>query len=149
MALYLRIILYLFFRKIVGWECSNRINNELVLHTFLKAYWQRKPQKGVIFHSDRGSQYTSKDFQKVLRNLKITQSLSRKANCLDNTVAESCFHTVKQELARSFASRDVANSMIFEYIEAFYNSYRRHSFLNYYSPNNFEVLYYELYKKVA
>jgi len=120
---YLCIIIDLFSRKIVGWECSNRINNELVLHTFLKAYWQRKPQKGLMFHSDRGSQYTSNEFQKVLRNLEVTQSLSRKANCLDNAVAESCFHTIKQELGRSFTSRDVANSMIFEYIEAFYNSY--------------------------
>ena len=106
-------------------------------------------QKGLIFHSDRGSQCTSNDFQKILKNLKVTQSLLRKANCLDNAVAESCFHTIKQELGRSFISRDIANSMMFEYIEAFYNSYRRHSFLNYYSPNNFEVLYYELYKKVA
>ena len=146
---YLCIIIDLFSRRIVGWECSDRINNELVLHTFLKAYWQRKPQKGLMFHSDRGSQYTSNDLKKVLRNLEVTQSLSRKANCLDNAVAESCFHTIKQELGRSFTSRDVANSMIFEYIEAFYNSYRRHSFLNYYSPNNFEMLYYGLYENVA
>lgn len=146
---YLCIILYLFSRKIVGWGCSDRINNELVIHTFLKAYWNRRPQKGLIFHSDRGSQYTSNEFQKVLKNLNVTQSLSRKANCLDNAVAESCFHTIKQELGRSFTSRDVANSMIFEYIEAFYNSYRRHSFLNYYSPNKFEMLYYGLYKNVA
>ena len=102
-----------------------------------------------MFHSDRGSQYTSNEFQKVLRNLEVTQSLSRKANCLDNAVAESCFHTIKQELGRSFTSRDVANSTIFEYIEAFYNSYRRHSFVNYYSPNNFEMLYYGLYENVA
>ena len=115
---YLCIIIDLFSRRIVGWECSDRINNELVLHTFLKTYWQRKPQKGLMFHSDRGSQYTSNDLKKVLRNLEVTQSLSRKANCLDNAVAESCFHTIKQELGRSFTSRDVANSMIFEYIEA-------------------------------
>jgi putative transposase len=85
----------------------------------------------------------------IVAIMKLRTEVSRKANCLDNAVAESCFHTIKQELGRSFASRDVANSMMFEYIEAFYNSYRRHSFLNYYSPNNFEVLYYELYKKVA
>ena len=146
---YLCIIIDLFSRKIVGWECSNRINNELVMHTFLKAYWQRKPQKGLIFHSDRGSQYTSNDFQTILQNLNVTQSLSRKANCLDNAVAESCFHTIKQELGRSFVSRDNANSMMFEYIESFYNSHIRHSFLNYYSPNNFEMLHYKLYKNVA
>ena len=121
----------------------------MVRHIFLKIYWQRKPQKGLIFHSDRGSQYTSNDFQKVLKNLEVTQSLSRKANCLDDAVAESCFHTIKQELGRSFTSRDVANSMMFEYIEAFYNSYRRHSFLFFFSPNNFEMLHYGLYKNVA
>jgi putative transposase len=104
----------------------------------------KKATKGLIFHSDRGSQYTSNDFHKVLKNLNVTQSLSRKANYLDNAVAESCFHTIKQELGRSFASRDVANSMMFEYIEAFYNSHRRHSFFNYYSPDNFEMLYYGL-----
>ncbi len=109
----------------------------------------KKATKGLIFHSDRGSQYTSNDFHKVLKNLNVTQSLSRKANYLDNAVAESCFHTIKQELGRSFVSRDTTNSMMFEYIEAFYNSHRRHSFLNYYSHNNFEMLYYELYKNVA
>ena len=122
------------------------MKNELVLDTFLKAFWQRKPSKGMVFHSDRGSQYTSNDLQKTLKNLGVTQSLSRKANCLDNAVAESCFHTIKQELGRNFASRDMANSMLFEYIEAFYNAHRKHSFLNYSSPNDFERL---CCKKVA
>jgi len=142
--LYLCIIIDLYSRKIVGWHCSNRLSNHLVIHSFLKAYKQKNPGKDLIFHSDQGSQYTSNDFSKILKNLNVKQSLSRKANCLDNAAAESCFHTIKEEMGRIFESRDCAKSKIFEYIEAFYNS-----FTNYYLPNNFEMLYYGLYKNVA
>ena len=125
--MYLCVIIDLYSRKIVGWDCSSRLSNDLVIHSFMKAYWNRKPSKDLIFHSDRGSQYTSNNFIKILKNLNVRQSLSRKANCLDNAVAESCFHTIKEEMGRVFESRNCAKSKIFEYIEAFYNSFRRHS----------------------
>ncbi|WP_236870327.1 IS3 family transposase [Candidatus Bandiella numerosa] len=75
--MYLCVIIDLYSRKIVGWHCSSRLSNDLVIHSFMKAYWNRKPGKDLIFHSDRGSQYTSNDFIKVLKNLNVRQSLSK------------------------------------------------------------------------
>ena len=141
--LYLAIVLDLFSRRIVGWSLAERMTKQLVITAFLKAYWHRKPGCGLIHHSDRGSQYTSKDFQKTLSNLKTTASMSEKGNCYDNAVAESFFHTLKNELPNNciFNTKSEAKSMIFEYIEAFYNGKRRHSFLGYCSPNQFELIY--------
>jgi putative transposase len=146
--LYLAIILDLYSRKIVGWSLSERMTKDLVTNAFLKAYWSRKPQKGLIHHSDRGSQYCSKQFQQILETLGVMTSMSDKGNCYDNAVAESFFHTLKNELPNSciFKTREEARSKIFEYIEAFYNSRRRHSFLGYCSPNEFELI---SQKKVA
>lgn len=141
--LYLAIVLDLYARKMVGWSLSERMTKQLVIDAFLKAYWHRKPGKGLIHHSDRGSQYTSNQFQAILSNLGVIPSMSGKGNCYDNAVAESFFHTLKNELPNNciFKTRNEAKSMIFEYIEAFYNHKRRHSYLGYCSPNQFELIY--------
>ena len=138
--LYLAIILDLYSRKVVGWHLSDRLTKELVIKAFLKAYWSRKPAKGLIHHSDRGSQYTSKDFQNLLVNVGARSSMSGKGNCYDNAVAESFFHSLKTELGSNkiFKTKQEAKNAIFGYIEGFYNTNRRHSALNYCSPNNFE-----------
>lgn len=138
--LYLAIILDLCSRKVVGWHISERITKELVIAAFMKAYWARKPSKGLIHHSDRGSQYTSNDFQKLLANVGALPSMSGSGNCYDNAVAESFFNSLKTELGNDyiFKTKEEAKNAIFEYIEGFYNGIRRHSTLNYCSPIQFE-----------
>ena len=97
----------------------------------------------VILHSDQGSQYSSYEYTKLATDHNITLSMSRRGNCYDNAVAESFFKTLKKELVRKhvFLTREIATSKIFEYIELFYNSKRRHSYLGYISPNEFERRY--------
>lgn len=106
----------------------------------MKAYWSRKPAKGLIHHSDRGSQYASNDFQKLLNHVGAVCSMSGKGNCYDSAVAESFFNSLKTELdcGYIFKTKEEAKSAIFEYIEAFYNEWRKHSTLNYCSPVQFE-----------
>ena len=144
--LYLAIILDLFSRMIVGWSMSNRINAQLVTDAIDQAFINREVEAGLIFHSDRGSQYTSKEVKKILRDHQCEQSMSAKGNCYDNAVAESFFKTLKVELIYSekYFTRQSAISSIFEYIEIFYNRQRRHSTLNYYSPVEFEKMQYRL-----
>jgi len=141
--LYLVVILDLFARKIVGWQTSNSLKKEFVIESFIKAYWKRKPNKGLIFHSDRGTQYTSKDFQDTLKNCDTVSSMSSSGNCYDNAVAESFFHSLKNELKinKIYKTREEGRDAIFEYIETFYNPIRKHSTLNYLSPNQFEKNY--------
>lgn len=138
--LYLAIVLDLHSRKIVGWSMDSRMTTDLITKAFLQAVWSRKPDAGLIFHSDRGSQYASKDFRKLLKNHKAISSMSRKGNCWDNAVAESFFHTLKCECVyrTKYKTRQEAKGSIFEYIEVFYNRVRRHSTLGYISPNEFE-----------
>ncbi len=138
--IYLAITLDLCSRKVVGWHVSDRITKELVITAFMKAYWSRKPSKGLIHHSDRGSQYTSNDFQKLLVNVGALPSMSGSDNCYDNAVAESFFNSLKTELGNNyiFKTKKEAKDAIFEYIEGFYNGVRRHSTLNYCSPSQFE-----------
>lgn len=138
--LYLSIILDLFARKVVGWQTSSNLKKEFVIESFLKAYWRRKPSNGLIFHSDRGTQYTSKDFKKILSNCGAVSSMSGKGSCYDNAVAESFFHSLKSELKinKIYKTREEARNAIFEYIETFYNPVRKHSTLNYFSPDQFE-----------
>jgi len=102
-----------------------------------------KSTDSVILHSDQGSQYSSYDYIKLAKEHNITLSMSRRGNCYDNAVAESFFKTLKKELVRkqNFETREIAASKIFEYIEMFYNAKRRHSYLNYISPNEFESRY--------
>jgi putative transposase len=96
--LYLAIVIDLYSRKIVGWAMSNRLKTPLVIEALMMAYWRRKPTKGLIHHSDRGSQYASDDYQKLLNSYGMTCSMSRKGDCWDNAVVESFFHTLKAEL---------------------------------------------------
>lgn len=140
--LYLAIVIDLFSRKVVGWSMSHRIYQLLVIDALKMAIQDRRPPPGLIFHSDRGSQYASDDFQKLLVRHGMICSMSRKANCWDNAVAESFFGTVKTELVHheDFQTRDEARLAIFEYIAAFYNRIRRHSTLGYLSPMNYEEL---------
>ena len=146
--LYLAVVLDLYSRKVVGWSMGNRMTSRLVIDALEHAIVDRKPVDGLIFHSDRGSQYVSIDFRKSLKKHSIIQSMSGKGNCYDNAVAESFFHTLKTELVywERYKTRSDAKSDIFKYIEGFYNRRRRHSYLNYFSPSNFEILY---LKKVA
>ena len=121
--LYLAVILDLFSRQVVGWSMSNRITKKLVLDALQMAAWRRRPEDGLIFHSDRGSQYASSDYQRLLDDHGIICSMSRKGNCYDNAVKESFFHTLKTELVHHerFPSRAAARASLFEYMEVFYN----------------------------
>jgi putative transposase len=138
--LYLAAILDLFSRRVVGFAMSDRIDRALVLQALKLAAGRRVPNAGLTHHSDRGSQYASSDYRKALGDLDIVCSMSRKGNCWDNAVAESFFATLKTELVyrRRFATRAEAREVIFDFIETFYNSHRRHSTLGYLSPMEFE-----------
>ena len=139
--LYLAVILDLFSRRVVGWAMDHRIDRWLVLGALEMALAAREPSEKLLHHSDRGSQYASEDYQGRLGTLGITCSMSRKGDCWDNAVVESFFGTLKQELVHrsDFATRAEAKSAIFEYIEMFYNRWRRHSYLGYVSPAEFEA----------
>ena len=138
--LYLAVVLDLFSRQVVGWAMGDRIDTDLVLRAFNQAVMRRRPAPGLIFHSDRGSQYASDDFRKALKLCGAVQSMSNKGNCYDNAVTETFFHTLKTELVyfERYTTRAEAKRGIFEYIEAFYNRVRRHSSLGYRSPHVFE-----------
>ncbi|MFN5538637.1 MAG: IS3 family transposase, partial [Candidatus Melainabacteria bacterium] len=117
--LYLATVIDLFSRMVVGWAASERMTTDLVEKAFLNAYWKRKPSNGLIFHSDRGSQYASHRYQQLLKTLNVQQSMSAKGNCYDNAVAESFFGKLKTEFVNheKFISRKEAKSGIFQYIE--------------------------------
>lgn len=138
--LYLVVILDLFSRKIVGWAMSDRITQDIVISAFLQAMWRRKPKAGLMFHSDRGSQYAAGDFRRLLSQHGVIQSMSGKGDCYDNAVAESFFHTLKTELIyhEKYRTREHARKSVFEYVELFYNRVRKHSTLGYCSPWEFE-----------
>jgi putative transposase len=138
--LYLAAVLDLFSRRVVGFA-SERIDRALVLEALRVAVGRRGPNPGLLHHSDRGSQYASGDYQDALADLGVVCSMSRKANCWDNAVAESFFATLKTELVytRRFATRAEAREAIFDFIEVFYNRRRRHSTLGYVSPVEFEM----------
>jgi transposase InsO family protein len=138
--LYLAVVLDLFSRKVVGWAMDNNMERGLVITALAMALQTRKPPKGLLHHSDRGSQYASNDYQQLLKNNKICCSMSRKGNCYDNAVMESFFATLKQELVyhRLYQNRKEARQDIFEYIEVWYNRKRMHSTLGYMSPHEFE-----------
>jgi transposase InsO family protein len=142
--LYLATVIDLFSRMVVGWAASERMTTDLVEKAFLNAYWKRKPSNGLIFHSDRGSQYASHRYQQLLKTLNVQQSMSAKGNCYDNAVSESFFGKLKTEFVNheKFISRKEAKSGIFQYIEIYFNRERKHSTLNYLSPLQFEEYHY-------
>lgn len=138
--LYLCTFLDLYSRMIVGWSMNSRMTSSLVIDAFNMAKKRRGGITAEIIHTDRGSQYASDAFKKIIKNNGCKQSMSRKANCWDNSVAESFFSTLKLELIyhHKFKSRIEAKTKIFEYIESFYNKDRIHSTLCYKSPLEFE-----------
>ena len=143
--LYLAVVIDLFSRAIVGWAMGSRITAELVDKALRMAVKRRNPVKGLIFHSDKGTQYCSNLFRNTVSSFGIIQSMSGKGNCYDNAVAESFFHTLKVEQIHPFrfCTRRSAEMCIFEYIEMFYNRKRMHSFANYMAPLEYEKLLYE------
>lgn len=143
--LYLAGVLDLFSRKVVGWEMSNRIDADLVERALRMALYQRQPGRGLIHHSDRGSQYASHQIRNLLAANQIQVSMSGKGNCYDNAVMESFFGTLKNEWVhhQRYQSRYQARLDIFKYIEGFYNTVRLHSTLGYMSPNEFEAMYHD------
>ena len=142
--LFLAVIIDLFSRQVVGWSMSERINTDLVLNAITMAYWRRKPKDNVIVHSDQGCQYTSYDWQSMLETHNLTVSMSRRGNCHDNACAESFFALLKRERIRRkiYRTREEGKADIFNYIELFYNSTRRHGNNNDLSPVEYEKNYF-------
>lgn len=139
--MYLAAILDLYSRRIVGWSMDSCIDRTLALDALSMALKTRRPESGLLHHSDRGVQYASADYQNQLRERGIVCSMSRKGDCWDNAVAESFFSTLKAELVHrtDYVSHDHARASVFEYIEVFYNRRRRHSALGYVSPVDHEA----------
>ncbi len=142
--LYLATVIDLYSRKVIGWSMADNLKADLADNALLMAIWQRKPGKGLVWHTDRGSQYCANSHLQIIQQHCIIQSMSRKGNCWDNAVAESFFHSIKTELIHQcrFKTREEARLAIFEYIEVFYNRVRMHSANDYLAPNEFEKLRY-------
>lgn len=140
--LYLATVIDLFSRKIIGYTMSNRMTKDLVISALLKALKSRGYPTNVIVHSDRGSQYASNEYKRILKQHGLLGSMSKKGDCWDNAVAESFFASLKKEYVHQteFATRAQAKLGIFDYIEAWYNNERIHSKLDGLSPNEFEFL---------
>ena len=138
--LYLAAIMDLASRRIVGWSTSERIDQRLVLEALDRALLTRRPEPGLLHHSDRGAQYAGHRYQGRLATAGLVCSMSRKGNCWDNAPMESWFATLKIEYlqGRTLASRALAQSELFDYIECFYNRQRRHTQLGYLSPVRWE-----------
>ena len=138
--LYLAVILDLYSRQVIGWAMADRNNTKLVADALMVAIWRRGNVKDVILHSDQGSTYASGEYRKLLAENGLLCSMSRKGECYDNAVAESFFGTLKTEHVddQDYRTREQAKQSIFEYIEVFYNRQRRHSYLGYLSPAEYE-----------
>ena len=141
--LYLAVVIDLFSRRIVGYDFASHQRTSLPLKALKKSIESRNPEKGLIHHSDRGSQYCSEEYLRTLEEHEFRSSLSVAGNCLDNAVVESFFSSLKQECIyrNSFSTREEAKEKIIEYIETFYNSKRIHSSNNGVSPMEFEHLH--------
>jgi len=141
--LYLAVVMDLFSRKIVGMAMADRITKDLVCKAFLQTMLHRNYPSDFLYHSDRGSQYTSEELQRLVKNHRGIASMSGKGNCYDNAAMESFFHTLKLECTDdiNFNTREEAINKIFDYVHVFYNNQRIHSHLGYVSPNAFEKLY--------
>jgi putative transposase len=138
--LFVAVVLDLFSRRVVGWAMHATMTAQLVTDALTMALWRRGSIDALLHHSDRGSQYSSESFQRLLTALGVTCSMSRAGNVWDNSVVESFFSTLKTERTsrRHYLTRDAARADVFDYIERFYNPIRRHSTLGNLSPVNFE-----------
>jgi len=138
--LHVAVALDLFSRRVVEWSRQSRVTKELALDALLMAVWRRKPTSILMVHSDEGSQYTRYDWKDFLKSHGLKASMSRRGNCHDNAVAESFFQLLKRERIKRhvYTTRDEARAEIFDYIEMFYNTKRRHSFNNQLSPVEYE-----------
>ena len=139
--LYLAVVLDLYSRAVIGWAMGARLTGDLAQDALTMVLQHRTPTKGLLHHSDRGSQYAATRYQQLLTAHGLTPSMSRRGNCWDNACVESFFGTLKRELVyhRQYRTRDEATQDIFAYIEVFYNRLRRHSTLGYHSPAEFEA----------
>jgi putative transposase len=138
--LYLAVVMDLYSRAIIGWSMNRRMTQQLVCDALTMALFRRHFPKGTIIHSDRGSQYCSNRYQRLINNTGLRCSMGRKATCYDNAAMESFFHTLKVELVHRerYTTRRTAKSKIFEYIETYYNRQRKHSAIGYKIPMQFE-----------
>ena len=143
--LYLCAIMDLYSRKIVGWSMDQHLRSSIVCRALEQAIERQDPVEGLILHSDRGVQYASDEFRRLVSYYKIRQSMGRKGNCYDNAVIESFFHTLKVEqiYSENYHTREEAKRNIFYYIEVFYNRKRRHSSIGYHTPEEFETMFYK------
>jgi putative transposase len=139
--LYVAAVVDLFSRRVVGWSMSATMTAQLVTDALVMAIWRRGKPRALLHHSDRGSQYTSEQFQRLMADHGVTCSMSRSGNCWDNAAMESFFSSLKTErTARTtYRTRDDARADVFDYIERFYNPKRRHSTIGYMSPMDFEM----------
>jgi transposase InsO family protein len=140
--LYLAVIIDLFSRRVVGGSLSRRMKVDLVRDALLMAIWRRKPGRGLIHHSGRGSQYACHEYQDILKDHGMISSMSRKGDCWDNAVIERFFRSLKSERTnhRRYPTREAARQNVINYIEMFYNARRLHSYLGYVSPVEYEKL---------
>ncbi|WP_244150387.1 IS3 family transposase [Desulfomicrobium norvegicum] len=143
--LYLAIVLDLFSRRVVGWSMSDRADAQLACQALRAAVQRRKPNAGLLHHSDQGCQYTSEAFRTALAQSGLECSMSRRGNCWDNAVAESFFSKLKKEWIcdKRYRTYSEARLDVFIYLESFYNRQRRHAFLGYLSPEAFEKSFYQ------
>jgi transposase InsO family protein len=148
---YLATVIDLASRKVVGWSLADHMRTELVEDALSMAFANRSPDEGIIFHSDRGCQYTSGDFADLARRNGVVLSVGMKGECWDNAVAESFFATIKRELidTRSWPTRAGLHRAVFEYIEGWYNTHRLHSTLGYLSPSQYEALHHNADRQAA
>jgi transposase InsO family protein len=144
--LYLTVIIDLYSRMVVGWCVSRSLGHEMVLAALHRAFWLRRPPKGLVFHSDRGIQYCCDGFRKVTAFLKIVQSMSRKGNCWDNAVAESFFSTLKNEILGNYVFEDLADAeqILFRELEVYYNRQRLHATLGNIPPAEAEEVRWQM-----
>jgi putative transposase len=139
--LYVAAVVDLFSRRVVGWSMSAAMTAQFVTDALMMAIWRRGKPQALLHHSDRGSQYTSEQFQRLMADQGITCSMSRSGNCWDNAAMESFFSSLKTERTarKTYRTRDEARADVFDYIECFYNPKRRHSTIGYMSPMDFEA----------
>ena len=141
--LYVAVVIDLFSRQVVGWAIDDHMRTSLCVSALQMAFWRRKPEPGLLHHSDRGSQYASQEYRGHLKIMKMEQSMSRKGNCWDNAPTERFFRSLKHEQLNyeKFRTQEAAKLSIIDYL-AFYNGKRTHSKLDYQSPLQFEQAFY-------